>query len=136
MNSSCTAMLPNKAQMDAVLAFLPELSSERFRFAEENAGPGAIPQTMPSKRATEFIAALSANGFILDFDWSSFAEQAKRIVADEGLLRRADLETICKILTTHVRADRFCDGVLAELHERGYLARILNRLVMIRTEMN
>jgi len=37
------------------------------------------------------------------------------------MLERADLETIRKLLTLHVRKERFCEGHLLGMFESGHL---------------
>lgn len=50
-------------------------------------------------------------------------------------IKTADLETIRKLFTTHVRKDRFCEGHLAEMIENGHVALLLERLQQIWNEM-
>jgi len=47
---------------------------------------------------------------------------------DPSRLSRARLLTVCKVLTTLVRADRFCEGKLAEALERGVSQAAMRRL--------
>ena len=50
-------------------------------------------------------------------------------------VERVDATTIQKLLTTHSRADRFCEGHLASMFESGHIVAILWRLRAIREKM-
>ena len=47
-------------------------------------------------------------------------------------LEQADLLDICRLLTTHVRKERFCSGHLPEMLECGHISQVLRRLQAIR----
>ena len=49
------------------------------------------------------------------------------IRAEDGIAR-ADLATLCSLLTWMVRGERFCDGHWAAMLEQGHLRRWLERL--------
>lgn len=74
--------------------------------------------------------ALYQNNFIQPFNWSVW-EEGKRLVDDPVLLQRADLQTLRKLLTLHVRADRFTEGYLAHLFGNGHIVMILRRIAEI-----
>ncbi|MCB9831084.1 MAG: ADP-ribosylglycohydrolase family protein [Planctomycetes bacterium] len=76
----------------------------------------------------EFEQLLYRDGWIVDFDWPSFQEQAERLTRDESLLAGADTETLRRLLITHFRKERFCEGHLHDLIRSGALAAILRRL--------
>ena len=44
----------------------------------------------------------------------------------------ADVVTLKKLFTTHVRKDRFCEGHLATMFENGHIVALLRRLKEIR----
>lgn len=58
------------------------------------------------------------------FDWVRW--RAK--VSDPTALGGADLLTLRKLLTFHVRADRFSEGHLISAFEKGHITTILRRL--------
>ena len=47
------------------------------------------------------------------------------------LLSKANLQTLRKLLTAHVRADRFTEGHLAAMFESGHMTMILKRIAEI-----
>jgi len=55
----------------------------------------------------EFIKTLYACNFIQPFDWGLWQDEAAKYIDYPDLLDSADLETVIKLLTTHVRKDRF-----------------------------
>lgn len=134
-NEQESLSLPGPADIAAVLKFLPIFEKPGFEFSVERGGErqpdGVI--TMPyvelSGAASHFYTALNEHGFILkDFAWPDWQYHAQLYVSDPSALETADLETLCKLLTTHVRKDRFCDGHLAQMFECGHLTQILRRM--------
>jgi hypothetical protein len=78
----------------------------------------------------DFIKALSTNGFIQPFDWMNWWE-GEQLVNNPALLKKASQQTLRKLLTAHVRADRFSEGHLAAMFEAGHIVMILKRLAEI-----
>ncbi|HMA77226.1 MAG TPA: DUF6508 domain-containing protein [Candidatus Krumholzibacteriaceae bacterium] len=75
-----------------------------------------------------FMHAFYESGLLISFDWTNWQEEATRIYKDPGLIERADLETIRRLLTMHIRKERFCEGHLASVCESGHIVLILKRL--------
>ena len=126
--------LPGLEDIKVVVAFLPIFGSPGFTWGQfeggERRSDGAV--TMPyfalSEAAGRFHRVLYERGFVRRFDWPRWQDQAARYVEDPAAVEDADLETLCRLLTTHLRKDRFCDGHMAEMHRRGHLLAILRRL--------
>lgn len=57
----------------------------------------------------------------------SWDEEAHIRVDDPDAVRSADLLTCRKLLTTHVRANRFSEGHLAGVIKSGHIAAVLLR---------
>ena len=134
-NENEESMLPGPADIKAVLAFLPIFEKPGFMFAEECGGEKqadgsfTMPWVALSDDASRFIKRLYEHRFILSsFKWTEWQHEAERYVNDPTAIKSADLETICKLLTTHVRKDRFCEGHLAGMFECGHLVNLLRRL--------
>ena len=82
-----------------------------------------------SSDAMDLIEVLYDGGYILtDFDWGAWQDEARRYVKDPLSVHDADLPTIKKLLTTHVRTERFCEGHLNAMCESGHLLVVLKRL--------
>ncbi len=126
--------LPGAEEIDALLAFLPILEQPGFQFAEHCGGEknadGTIqmPYMMLTEPASRFVKALYIHNFIQPFRWSQWQDEAQRYLGDPSLIEQADLETICRLFTTHVRKDRFCDGHLEDMFECGHFMGLLRRL--------
>jgi hypothetical protein len=79
----------------------------------------------------QFIRACGQNGWIKPFDWQAWVGEAVRL-QDEAALQQADEETLGKLLTLHIRRDRFFEGHLANMIESGHIAAILRRMRELR----
>ena len=119
-------------QVDAVLAFLPIFESKEFSCGEWVVRNGYMPNFTYGPDVDGFVRALYEQHIVLQFDWVSWKDEAKRHMASPDSLAEADLLTIRKLLTTHVRADRFTEGHLGHIFERGHIVEILRRLKTIR----
>lgn len=94
-----------------------------------NGGVATIKPTILSRQASAFVRACYDNGFVQDFDWPKWQQKAARLLRDEKtFIRTADLDTLVKLLTTHIRKDRFVDGHLLAVMESGHIGRVLRRL--------
>ena len=118
----------------AIVRFLPIFTSEGFQFGHWTSEKGYFPYFTLSPEAHAFYKALYDNGWIVLFDWGSWQDEAVRYVNEETLLEEADLETLRKLLTTHVRKERFCEGHLDCMFACGHLTAILRRLQQLEIE--
>jgi hypothetical protein len=123
-------------QIDAILPFL-----ERFEAVEFSAGTwkmpeGQFPHFDFEKIVNEFIHSLYESGWVTSaFDWTEWQQTAQEFVDSPKKIEKADATTIQKLLTTHCRADRFCEGHLASVFENGHIVALLRRLKTIRSSM-
>ncbi len=69
------------------------------------------------------------------FNWGEWQEEAQRYIADPEALQQADLLTLRRLLTTHLRNDRFVEGHLASMMENAHITAILRRMSDIRDQM-
>jgi hypothetical protein len=122
-------------QLDAVLAFLPIFERPGYTFGEWITQEGQLPYFDYSADVLAFEKALYNQGIIFAFDWPAWGEEVKRYQSDAQALQRADLLALRKLLTAHVRADRFVEGHLASVLESGHITAILRRLRQIRDAM-
>lgn len=129
---------PTTQQIDAILQFLPVFQREDFSVGEWHGGnhaDGVVtpPYLRSSDAMSEFHRALYDHNWVVSFDWPSWQVEARRLHEAADALKKADLETIRKLLTTHIRKERFCEGHLLAVYESGHLAAILERLAVIRS---
>lgn len=126
--------LPTASQIDDILAFLPRLEEPDQEFAKSEMGETSYT-VWNSPLVDSLIDSLYQNGFVLqDFDWSSW-DAVRQHAEDLDWIKRTDLKTICKLLTAHVRNDRFSGGHFASMCDQGIVQAILRRLVELRHSM-
>jgi hypothetical protein len=122
-----------KADFEAILRFLPAFEDPEVAFTEplepQSDVPGVIVCDEPdlSPLALEFIDALHEHGWIIAFDWVRW-ELGPRLDQHRELIARARVETLRRLLTCHMRADRFTEGHLVYAFESGGFTAILRRL--------
>jgi hypothetical protein len=117
-------------QIDAALKFLTVFERPGCSFGTwSDAGYFAY-----SPEVDDFVQTLYAQGVLVQFDWPSWQPEAQRYATEPEALKGADLMTLRKLLTTHVRADRFAEGHLASVLESGHMLAILRRLKDIRQQ--
>ena len=124
-----------RQQLDAVLQFLPVFERPDYQFGEWRYPEGRFPYYACRGEVDDFVGALFRHGMIFPFDWPSWQEEAERYYTDPHALETAGILTLRKLLITHVRKDRFAEGHLGSILERGHITAILRRLKAIREEM-
>lgn len=132
------------SDIDALLRFLPVFEEEGFSFGayrEPTRGEdGTLHISFPlyelSDEASAFVGACYGHGWVAPFAWGAWQDEAERLFESPEALNEADIETIRKLLTLHVRKERFCDGHLAHMHESGHLTSILRRLRDLRESLD
>jgi O-acetyl-ADP-ribose deacetylase len=117
-----------------VLEFLPIFEEgfegelyEWVTFEKQN-GVTQMPYVDYSPEITRFRSALGSAGFIHPYDWMAWQEEASRYLNEPDLLKTANLETLRKLFTLHVRRDRFVEGHFAEMIDTGHIRALLHRL--------
>ncbi|PKL69065.1 MAG: hypothetical protein CVV28_02825 [Methanobacteriales archaeon HGW-Methanobacteriales-1] len=114
---------PSIENIDAILEYIPYFESVKNECYEINPDKSLMDPNFYSEKTSEFIQALYENNFIQALDWSDF-----NTLENVENIEHADIDTLVKILTAYVRADRFSSGSVANLIKEGYLLRILYRL--------
>ena len=116
---------PSRENIEAVVRHLPDLESlapeARIVFQE-----AATWDYHPAIEA--LLVAFHRNHFVQPYPWPKWQPEAKTFVADQSLLEHADLETCVKLITLHVRKERFCGGHIGEMIDCGHISAILRRL--------
>jgi len=101
-------------------------------FVEEGVA-SILPATL-SSRASDFVTACYEEHFVQAFDWGKWSRRNGGDLASDAFIAEADLTAIIKMITVHIRADRFCDGHLLSVIEDGTVLKILKRLRDIHSE--
>ena len=127
--------LPTLSQIEALLVFLPTFGQATKKHATFRLPEHSLPWWELSTDAMAFIQAIYHNEFVISFDWVTWQEEGFRYIKSRKKVAQADLQTICQLLTLHVRRNRFCDGHFAAQLENGHMAAILHRLAHIAEDM-
>lgn len=80
---------------------------------------------------SEFRSALYECGLVQSYNWTAFSARASSLYEDPEEMSRAGLRTVVKLLTFHVRRDRFVEGHLCNMLAEGHLLAILRRIDQI-----
>lgn len=125
--------LPNAKQIEVVLRYLPTFQkpdADLFKThpGREEGNQITLPWVESSGEMDRFMHNLFENDFIQPFDWGEWQSEAVRYVQTPAWLEQADLETLVKLLTLHIRKERFAEGHFAEMVECRHIQKILERL--------
>ncbi|MFZ4429320.1 MAG: DUF6508 domain-containing protein [Phycisphaerales bacterium] len=89
-------------------------------------GPGVEPAA-----AIEALneAAYRLGWVLSNFDWPTWAHgpECQALVRDPATVASAEPLTLARLLTAHLRQERFCEGHLLTAFEGGHLAAIVRR---------
>jgi hypothetical protein len=125
--------MPSCRQVDAILPFIDRFEADGF---SPGSWDSAALMYNFSDSVTEFHQALYSNGWISpSFDWGEWLDTAREYVESPEKIASADIKAIQKLLTSHVRAERFCEGTLAQMFENGHIVALLRRLRELRRTM-
>jgi hypothetical protein len=125
-----------------LISFLPLLSDRNAKHGDgpsiEDAGENAfsILPAVLSETSSSFVEACYDENFVQPFDWTEWSKRHETELSDQTFIAQADIPRIIRLLTTHIRADRFCDGHLLSVLEDGTVVRILERLNEINSEQS
>ena len=110
----------------------------------ESAGPGwaerlrgladLLPMFVGGEDPEKAISALNEAAFRLgwvlpDFDWAKWAcePECQRLAREPSRIACADPITLARLLTSHLRQERLCEGHLRSAYEGGHLTAIVRR---------
>lgn len=119
-------VLPEIAKQ--ILQLMPALEDPALEHAELVVKEGQWPYYVYSDYLCDLEKLLYKSKIIYSFNWPDWQDVAIRYYEDPTLIETADLDTVRKLLITHVRKDRFCDGHLGAMLHEGHLTAILHRL--------
>ncbi len=80
------------------------------------------------KTVSRFMDACYKNGFVIRFNWEAWDVEALGYVRDPALLKEADLSVVRRLLTWHVRQNRFAKDHLSGMIANGHILTVLKRL--------
>jgi len=99
----------------------------------EQTAPGVstMPFSVLPDDVVEFLLDLDRHR-LMQHDYRKHVERLQPVIADPDLIEGLAAEDCLYLLTYHIRTDRFVEGHLAEVLDRGDVTAILRRLAVIR----
>ena len=122
--------------IDAILPFLEQFEEAGFSVGTWPNELGVMSYFNFNEEVLEFQQILYANDWVTPkVDWGEWQDVAEDYVDSPEKIKSADVVTVQKLFTTHVRKDRFCEGHLASMFENGHILALLRRLKDTRKSM-
>ena len=125
----------HRRQIELVTKFLPLFEAiEPENFARVIESPDSTKEQFVlghfqyHPAVSEFIEACYSTGLVQSFDWCAWQHQGRRYMNDPNLVGSARLATCIKLITAHLRFERFCDGHIEDVLRSGHMIAILRRL--------
>lgn len=125
--------------IDRVVSFIPKLQSIRAddiaSWGDRKSSSGVLELSLePSYHPVieKLMQSLNQNHFVQPFDWTRWQPTAEQLFREPSRVSEASLETCTKLITLHVRKDRFCGGHFGEMVRSGHISAILHRLAELR----
>jgi len=125
---------PLRERLRVLAAFAPVFEAEGFRFAEQ------VPSSMENGiivvggsaltlDAERFYQMVYDHGWVRPLEWSAWRDtpEGQRLLHDPAATATATADDLVQILTTCIRANRFCDGYLADAFDAGLITRVAVR---------
>jgi hypothetical protein len=122
--------MSEKERWDGLLQFLPALQNREPLYWRVGTW-GDMPSVVSTDTARRLLTYLHENIVLPDFDWQAWQDQAIGYLDYRIRLETADLPTLRKLLTAHVRADRFAEGHYDSILENGFLRDVLERVAVL-----
>jgi hypothetical protein len=113
----------------AMLEFIPVFEAEGFcpdrTIPVEEDG---FPEEAFLKLVSRFMDACYKNGMVVRYDWENWEGEARGYMAEADRLQQADLSQLRRLLTWHVRQNRYAKDHLARMIAQGHILGILLRM--------
>ena len=77
------------------------------------------------------LKSLQQNNFVQPYNWGRWQLEAAKYLKRRKSLETASLETCIKLLTLHIRKERFCTGHFGAMIKAGHIQKILKRLAVL-----
>ena len=126
--------LTERERLQALASFGPVFERDGFVFAEQipsrqKNGNTFLGGATLSEDGWRFYQSVYIYGWVQIFDWSKWraTEAGSRLMHDPTAMTRANVDELARVLTTCIRADRFCDGYLTAAFDAGLIRRVVAR---------
>lgn len=124
---------PTLDDLATVAAMVAEIEAIKTRPAEWSSGERGADGSLQMPFATyapaveRLLRAIYEHNLIISFDWTAWEAEAQRFL-DPAVANTASVEDIRRLLTLHVRKERFVEGHFAEMISNGHIGVVLRRL--------
>lgn len=124
---------PTLADLATVAAMVAEIEAITTRPAEwrggerEADGSVQMPFVTYAPAAERLLRAIYEHNLIVTFDWTSWQAEAQRFL-DPAAANTASVEEVRRLLTLHIRKERFVEGHFAAMISNGHIGVLLRRL--------
>lgn len=122
----------NKQDWQHLFDLIPGIeSTSKFGQIVGDKNEGGIiqmPYWIENPLVSEFKKIVYELPLIVSFDWGSWNEGQQMLNIETFDFDTTDIPTKCKLITTIVRSDRFCDGVLISAFDSGVILNILRSI--------
>lgn len=123
-----------RQNIERVLNFLPYFKDSSSKFYTIDKVKIMDPYIY-DVRVHDFIRTIYKENFIIIFDHPRWQNEALKYIEDPKLLESASLLILPKLLTLHIRKERFCSGHLAAAIDTGHMVKILMRLKELKSSL-
>jgi len=113
--------------VENILKYLPFFRETQEELYTYNGEAVLDPFTYHS-RVSEFISDLYAGNFIQAYDWMSWRDTAKSYIDNPAAIQQADWDALIRLITYHIRRDRFVSGHLKSALDQQQFVHILERI--------
>ena len=108
-----------------LIELIPKVESTS-KFGEWEEGNILFPYCIEGPIVSQFLHIVYRLPIIISFDWGAW--ETGKTSYDDFDLYTLDLPAKCKLITSIVRSDRFCEGTLVSAFESGLILRILKSI--------
>lgn len=116
-----------KSENDTLVKFIDYFSQKNQFYQITNSA--SLQTYNYSKEVYQFLDWLQREGLLdNELNLATFESKAKEIMNDSEYLKKINLETLKKLLTFHLRCEKFSNGHLATIIDSKHLVNCLKRL--------
>ena len=123
-----------RERLAALAGFQTAFERDGFQFATQmppkrNGDLTVLGWTSLSDEAERFYQMVYDYGWVRLFDWMFWrdTEAGTRLMQNPDTMALATEDDLARVLTTCIRADRFCEGYLADAFDAGLIGRVILR---------
>jgi len=91
-------------------------------------GSVSLPYWSEEEVVSKFFNATYFLGIVMVFDWSAWKEGMEILNDPDTDYSKLDMATLCMLITTIVRADKFCEGYMINCFETGIISKIVESM--------